>query len=778
MNTAKEHRPFALEDQLGEDFYLLAFQGHEEISRPFSFQMSLMSRRQDVLSHKPEEVIYQPANMRMFVGESGERFIKGYVNRFTREFEGNSPVTYRAEIVPWLWFLTQTSDCRIFEDMTIPEIIEEVFNSDPISSIAKFELQLQKDYPKLEYCVQFRETDFNFVTRLMEQAGIFYIFDHSGDGSNSDKMILCDDPMAYFEVQESPCTHRTSTSVSYSGVDEITEWEHRYEFIGGKWAHADHTFKDPYQNFESNSETKVDNPLKSTFKKYELYDGVSEFVDSKSAPQGSKQGKDLSKIRMGEEEHPFSRTYGAGLLRSFAAGGKFQLESRRSKADDGKTFAILSIQHSGNNPGFTTGADEGSRYSNTFTCIPDDTTYNPPRTTPKPTVAGIQSATVVGPPGEEIHTDEHARIKVLFHWARPENKDRKKPDTEISCWCRVAQASAGKKWGFLSIPRIGQEVIVDFLDGDPDRPLVVGSVYNSVQETAYKLPDEKARTYFKTNSTPGGDGFNELFFDDKADKERIFLHAQKDLDVRVLNDSRNRTFGNRSQIIGWEKDGKKGGSQWEMIYQDKEINVKRHQVEHIEGNETIMIGNGEAEDGGNLNIVIEKSLGVLIGKDGSELTNKGDSKTKIEGSNHITVDKDWMQKSNTLHTTVAGDFNTVAKAISTEAKMDMHTKAGKLMALDGGMEICLNAGMKLCLEAGVDISLKVGGNFININPGGVFIQGTLVNINSGGSAQSGSGVSVTNPTAPDPPAKEVPEAEPREPDMAHDEKTGFKSAPE
>lgn len=778
MNQAKEHRAFALEDSLGEDFFLLSYTGNEGISRLFNYQLSLVSRRED-LQHKPEELINKEAKLRFTYGDNEKRYIKGYINRFSSDYAPGTMAQFHAEMVPWLWFLTQTSDCRIFEDKTIPEIITDVFNSDPISSIAKFSTNLQKDYPKLEYCVQYRETDFNFVSRLMEEAGIFYFFDNSGDGSNSDKLILADNVQAYFDTAEKDTIQRTSSAGTHGYESEILDWEHRYEFVSGKWTHSDHTFKEPYENFEKNSETKISNKLSSDFKKYELYDHPGDFVDSKSSGQASSQSTELSKTRMGEEELPFDRVIATSDCTTFAPGGKFTFNSKRVPNDDGKTFAIISIQHTGSNASYTTGSDSGTEYSNTFTCVSEDSLYNPPRTTPKPSVAGIQTATVVGPDGEEIHTDEYARIKCLFHWARPKNKDRKKPDTEISCWVRVAQASAGKKWGFLSIPRIGQEVVVDFLDGNPDRPLVVGSVYNEIQKTAYNLPDDKAKTYFKTNSTPGGDGFNELFFDDKAEKERIFLHAQKDLDVRVRNDSRNRTYGNRSQIIGWEKDGDRGGSQREMIYQDKEINVKRHQIEHIEGNHQLMVGNGKEPSGGNLAIVIQKNVGILIGQEGSGLTNEGDSKTWIKGSQDVSVDNDWRQSSSSLHIGVDYDYNSKAGSnISTEAGMNLQSKAGMNMNYGAGMDLNIKAGMNVNIEASVSLSLKVGSNFININPGGVFIQGALVNINSGGSATSAADAQPTAPDEPVKPEQNVTKAKPTEPDMAHKEETGFKSAPD
>ncbi len=778
MNQAQDHRAFALEDSLGEDFFLLSFTGNEGISKLFDYQLSLVSRREN-LQHKPEEVINKEVKIRLTYGDNEKRYIKGYINRFSSDYQPGTMAEFRAEMVPWLWFLTQTSDCRIFEDKTIPEIIEEVFNSEPIKGIASFSPSLQKTYPKLEYCVQYRETDFNFVSRLMEEAGIFYFFDNSGDGSNSDKLILADNIQAYYDTAEKDALQRTTSAGTHGYESEIIDWEHRYEFVSGKWAHSDHTFKEPYENFERNSETKISNQLSSEFKKYELYNYPGDFVDSKSSGEAISQSTDLSKTRIGSEEISFDRVMATSDCTTFAPGGKFTFNSKRVPADDGKTFAITSIQHTGSNASYTTGSESGTEYSNTFTCVPEDSLFNPPRITPKPMVAGIQTATVVGPDGEEIHTDEYARIKCLFHWARPKNDDRKKPDTEISCWVRVAQASAGKKWGFLSIPRIGQEVVVDFLDGNPDRPLIVGSVYNEIQKTAYNLPDDKAKTYFKTNSTPGGDGFNELFFDDKAEKERIFLHAQKDLDVRVRNDSRNRTLGNRSQIIGREEDGKKSGYQREKVYQDKEINVKRHQIEHIEGNHQMMIGNGEEPSGGNLAIVIEKNVGILIGQEGSGLTNKGDSKTWIKGSQDISVDQDWRQSSNSLHISVDSDYNSKAGSnISTEASMDLQSKAGMNMNYGAGMDLNLKGGMNVNIEAGLSISLKVGGNFININPGGVFIQGTLVNINSGGSATSAAEAQPSSPDAPVKPEQNVEEAAPTEPDMAHTEETGFKSAPE
>jgi type VI secretion system secreted protein VgrG len=378
-------------------------------------------------------------------------------------------------------------------------------------------------------------------------------------------------------------------------------------------------------------------------------------------------------------------------------------------------------------------------YTNTFTCVPASVPYRPARITPKPVVSGIQTAVVVGPKGEEIHTDKYGRVKVHFHWDR---EGRKKKDDTISIWIRTAHNIAGNKWGFMAIPRIGQEVVVEFIEGDPDRPIITGCVYNADQMPHYDLPAEKTKTYIKTNSSKGGKGHNEIMFEDKADDERLYLHAQKNMDVRVLNDSKERIYGNRHQIIGWEKDGKKGGDQREMVWQDKHLKIKRNQIEHIEGNMELLIGKGEADDGGNLDIYIEKQKTETIGG-GFDLNVQGDLKEKVGGAHGLTV-------GGNLHQKVGGDF-----------------------AVESGPanEIHLKAGMKVIIEAGMQVSLKGPGGFINIGPSGVDIQGILVNINSGGSAGSGSGCSPASP-------KDAKEAAPTEPDQAHNSKSGMKSAPD
>jgi len=326
-------------------------------------------------------------------------------------------------------------------------------------------------------------------------------------------------------------------------------------------------------------------------------------------------------------------------------------------------------------------------------------------------------------------------VKVHFHWDREGKRDQ-----NTSCWIRCQQSIAGNKWGFLALPRIGQEVIVEFLDGDPDRPLITGSVYNAEQMPHYSMPDDKTKTYIKTNSTPGGEGHNELMFDDQAKAERVYIHAQRNMDVRVLNDSLTRVFGNRHEIIGWEKDGKKGGDQRELVYEDKHLTVKRHEFEHIEGNSQILIGEGEEKEGGNLDVVIEKQKSEMVGGD-SHLIIKGKHSEKVDGN------------------------------VSTEVGGNHHTKVGGNIAQEAGAmgEIHIKSGMKIILEAGMQLSIVGPGGFIDIGPAGVTIQGIMVKINSGGSKGKGGGCKPEKP-------KEAKKAKPAKPEIAHNSSSGTKSS--
>ena len=369
-------------------------------------------------------------------------------------------------------------------------------------------------------------------------------------------------------------------------------------------------------------------------------------------------------------------------------------------------------------------------YHNSFTCVPDSVVLRPARLTPKPVIHGSQTAVVVGPSGEEIYPDKYGRVKVQFFWDREGKKDDKS-----SCWIRCMMPSAGRNWGFMSIPRIGQEVVVSYLEGDPDRPLITGQVYNADQMPAYTLPDEKTKSYMKTNSSKGGDGHNELRFEDKQGSEQVYLHAQKDMDSRVEKDSREIILGDRHQI---DRQGRPAGDQRELIYKDKHLKIKGNQVEQTEGNFKMMVGNGAAGDGGNLDIVVEKKEAHSVGQGGLHLKVDGDVNEKFGGT------------------------------LSQNIAMNVQQKVGMAYAMQAGQTVYINGGMSVVIEGGMQLSLVVGGSYVSITPVGVDIFGPLVNINSGGSPGSGDPPQPTDPT-------EAQEANPAKPDEADKSKSGKKS---
>ena len=724
MALKQKNRLLGLKTPLGEDVLVLtAFSGDEEISGLFRFELEMIS---DDNSISAADIVGKNVTFSIDLPDGSPRLFNGFVSRFSAGNEEHGRREYRAEVVPWLWFLTRTSDCRIFQEKTVPEIIEQVFQDLGFSDYETS--QLKGEHPKRDYCAQYRETDFNFASRLMEEEGIFYFFKHE-EGKHT--LVMADQKGAYQDCGEKevdyPRDYRPRAI-----TDHITSWEHRYEFRTGKWSQTDYNFEDhparsektPAKLLMTNEQTAV---KLDKVDKYECYDYPGEY-------KNKGEGAAYTKIRMEEEEVAHDVVDAASTCRTFTPGGKFKVKSHRSSSEEGKTVVITSIRHAATEPtAYETGEPIAEDYSNTFTCIPDSVTFRPARTTPRPVIQGSQTAVVTGPAGEEIWPDKYGRVKVQFFWDREGERDE-----NTTCWVRCMQTSAGKGWGSMFIPRIGQEVVVSYLEGDPDRPLLTGVVYNADQMPGYPLPDEKTKSYIKTNSSKGGEGYNELRFEDKKGKEQIFTHAQRNMDTRVGASSMEAVGGDRHLIVGGEKDGKKSGDQREMVYQDKHLKVHRNQIEHIGGDMQLLVGGIEGD--GNQEIAI-----------------KGDKKELIGANDHLHVKADRNEKVDVNQSLTVGN--------------NQQEKVGMKHALEAGMEIHLKAGMKVVIEAGLQMTIKGPGGFVDIGPAGVTIQGTMVNINSGGAAGVGSG---SSPTAPEDPQ----EAAPTEPAPADNSKTGQKSAPD
>lgn len=696
-------------------FFLTSFSATESVSQLFSIQAEFLSLNLDLA---PKDIIGKPVTIEVAIknvgdrGDNEQRFFHGYINRFSKGSvsqhnagDGDESRGYTVEIVPWLWFLTQKAQSHIFfpdrEEKSIHDVVEDLLNRKAhVNNDWGFVQADELKSRMVKHCVQYRETDFNFLSRILEQYGAYYYFEH-GDGQH--KLVITTQPTTA-KVEDSNARFHPNEGHS------IHSWMHSFEFVTGNYEHADYNFETPLDGMKSSS-SKIGELVPSSVD-YEVYDYPGEFPDTGV-------GDSEARIRQEEEEVPHSTVRGSSGYHSFSTGKKFKLDFHPEKESQGELgeYMLTSIQHHASEPL----QDElGVEYSNSFTCIPAAVRYRPQRVTPKPIVSGVQTAVVTGPAGEEIYTDQYGRIKVCFHWDRKTREIRSSEGENCSCWVRVAQGMAGRKYGFMALPRINQEVVIEFEEGDPDRPLCVGSVYNQDQMPHYDPEEHKTRTSFKSNSSPGGDGFNEIFFEDKANEERLFIHAQKDHDQRIRN----------------------------------------HSTEHVGGNMHLIVGHDEADSGGEVEIKIEKSLKRLVGPDGIELVNEGDEKKETRGSQHLTVTQ---------------DLNSSAMNISEEAQMDVNSKAGMNYAIEGGMNVHVKAGMNLILESSLGVTMKAGGNSVVIGPSGVSItssalvtiNGSLVNINSGPGAPAGSGGGCS-PKAPQAPV----EANPNE---AHREKTGQKS---
>ncbi|MGJ8640762.1 MAG: type VI secretion system Vgr family protein [Opitutaceae bacterium] len=691
----QDNRDVAIGTPLGKDLLLFKrMSGMEAVSQPFEFKVQMVSTDPEI---KFEDLMGENVTVRLNHLESETpRFFNGIVADFCQLEPRHSLNEYEATIVPWLWFLKKVSDCRIFQQLSLPDILSDVFKA---HGFEDFELRLSETYPKLDYCVQYRETDFDFVSRLMEEVGIYYFFIHE-NGKHT--LVLADSTAAHDPCPEFDEMRYVGPTQNTVGSFDFVKWEMRKEVTTGGYSIRDFNFAEPKKMHLPDASNEFEHNL-SQFTQYE-YDGTYT-EDGGKEPKGKIQFENFAKTRLNAIQSTQTVAYGKTASRGLISGHTFGLEGCY-RPDQDRGHFILSAEHTIDVGDFySTGVQADEFYTVEIRAIPDDVEFHPIPKTPKPKVAGPQTAMVVGRSGEEIDTDQFGRVKVQFHWDR-----ESKADETSSCWIRVSQNWAGKKWGAFFIPRIGQEVIVDFLEGDPDRPIVTGRVYNGDAMPPYELPKEKTKSTIKSNSSKGGEGFNEIRFEDKKDDEQIFVHAEKDIDLRVLNDHR----------------------------------------EAIMGNMDLRVGTGEKGEGdvGNRSAWIEMNDQLLVLKDRLEM---------IEGEHHETTVGDNFQKTDgDQHLTVGGDNSIdVSGQISRKAGGDIQEKSGGNYAMDAGSAIHIKAGKTIVLEAGMQISLKVGGNFVDIGPAGVSIKGAMVLVNSGGAAGAGAGSSPKKPKAPSEPPEAV-----------------------
>ena len=601
QSYSQDHRLLAIDTPLGKDVLLLQeLSGHEGISRLFEYDLNLLAYDHNSISFT--DIVGQKVTITLHLPDGKPRYVNGYVSRFTQGATDERLFThYRAQVVPWLWFLTRQADCRIFQNLTPPDIISQVLN---LSSFKDFRLSLKGTYPKLEYCVQYRETSFNFVSRLMEEYGIFYYFDHTTQGKHT--LVLADQSSALPACPSSPISYETEVG-GLEDPEVINAWRAGQEVRTGKYAVTDYNFVTPSTSLLSTEPTVVSLPASQSLELFD-YPGLHTTKD---------EGDTVAKVRMQEEEAGHLVINGSGNCRGLVSGYTFELQNHY-RSDQNASYIVTEVRHfaSAGQSYTTAGGEGGETYSNDFTCIPSSITYRPPRLTPKPFVQGPQPALVVGKQGEEIWVDKYGRVIVQFYWDRQGQKNEKS-----SCWIRTSQPWAGGNWGAIWIPRIGQEVLVSFLEGDPDRPIITGRVYNAEQMPPYTLPDNQTRSTFMSRSSKdgGSSNYNELRFEDKKGSEQIFINAEKDMDLRVENDSR------------------------EFVGNDRSLIVKADQKEKVEGDQhTQVTGNRNEKIGQNMSLNVGQALNEKTGmkfahEAGQEIHLKAGMNVVIEAGLELTI---------------------------------------------------------------------------------------------------------------------------------------------
>ncbi|MBI3411156.1 MAG: type VI secretion system tip protein VgrG [Planctomycetes bacterium] len=591
-------RPLAVTTPLGPDVLLLVgFRGREEISKPFQYVLDLVASSRSEIPF--ERLMGQRMTVELRRPRGQSRYFSGIVSRFSQGHSDLEFTEYQAELVPDMWLLTKRHRSRIFQHLSVPDILRQVLQGLDVS------FQIRGDFQPRDYCAQYRESDFDFASRLMEEEGIYYFFLQNERGH---QLVLANTPQGHPDVPEMREVPFENTPRD-GQADCITAWQKVQELRSGKCELWDHCFELPRMHLDARKSIQDDVPVGRVNHKLtaglngklELYDypgGYAQRFDGIDRG-GGEHPEELRKIfednqrtvsiRMQQEAAAGIMIQGAGTCRQFLPGHKFSLVGHGHGDGD---YVLTKVQHLARQPGFRSDdRAEGFTYENTFSAIPYALPYRPARETPRPTIHGTQTATVVGPPGKESFVDKYGRVKVQLNWDREGRND-----ADSSCWIRVAQQWAGKVYGAFFWPRIGHEVVVAFEEGDPDRPIIIGSVYNAENTTPYLLPESAEIAGIVTQSTPGGNSeeYNELSFDDKKGNELIYMHAQKNFVREVENDDHLRVGNEQTIEI---KNGRK-----QTIHQgdDEKVLEKGSVRTKVTGSVVLQWGDNSTKRGGRL----------------------------------------------------------------------------------------------------------------------------------------------------------------------------------
>jgi type VI secretion system secreted protein VgrG len=630
------------------DLLLDAMDGSEGISEPFKF---LLHMRSQSTSLAAATIIGQPVTITMAVTGGPTRYFNGIVNRFVQTGQNVDFALYQAEVVPKLWLLTLSRNRKIYQAKSVTDIVKAVLGAAGVTFSAK----TTGTYAALDYCVQYDETDFDFISRLMEGAGIFYFFTFA-NGTHT--MVLADATSAHVACTGADKIRFVPQVDDMSPIDTVSRFEHEHRLVLKTATLSDHDYLNPSTSLLATSAGTL---------------GSGTDFEYPAGHLTASAGTNLAKIRVQANQVAAQTLRGDSFAYAFSAGTKFTLSGHFVTALN-TSFVLRRIHHTARD----------NLYSNSFEAFPATVPFRSQRSTPRPRAIGSETALVVGSKGEEIWTDKYGRIKVQFYWDR----DGKKTDTS-STWIRVAQPVAGKGFGALFLPRVGQEVVVSYLNGDPDRPIVTGAVYNGENSPPVTLPASQTQSSFKTRSSKSGTAGNELRFEDKKGSDQFYMHAQKDMVIAIENaltttittadETVTLTKGNRTVAL------KKGNDS---------LTVAGTRTKKVTGNETVtnsakythtVTGDYALKVNGKLTIsasggITFSSSGAVSMSAGTSLTNKAGTTLVNQAGTNLT------NKAGVNMTNQASVQMNNKGAMITSKASAMHTvEAGALLTLKGAL---------------------------------------------------------------------------------------------
>ncbi|MGI9419078.1 MAG: type VI secretion system Vgr family protein [Geminicoccaceae bacterium] len=682
------NRDVVVKTELGDAFTFRHMRGREAISDVFDFELELLSEDDGIAL---EDMLGKPINLTMQLENQSERYFHGYAAEFVYGGTDGSYARYFARVRPWLWFLSNTTDCRIFQNMSVPDIVKQIFSKYPNAS---YEFKVNQSYSPRVYCVQYDESDLDFVRRLLEEEGIFFFFEHQ-DGEH--KLLLGDDETVYLQrddYHEVPFFPRDDQARRER--DHLYDWQGMLSVRPGSFVQNSFDFEKP----KSDLLTRRSAPLPHDQAEGEVYCYPACYEET---DQGTKRAR----IRLEEYQASHKRMRGAGTVAGLGHGQKFKLTDY-PRSDQNDEYLVIAIDHEIWADAYRASASSGDEdpYLCAVDVQPASIPYRSPMVTPRPVVTGPQTAIVTGPSGEEIWTDKYGRVKVQFPWDREGKKDE-----NSSRWIRVSQAWAGTGFGGIHIPRIGQEVIIEFWAGNPDWPMVTGRVYDAANMPPYGLPGSATQSGIKSDSTKGGGGSNELRFEDKKGEEQVWIHAQKNEDIKVENDKTENVGHDETIGIAHDRTEEVGNNETLTVVVDRTRNVGKNEQVTVGSNQTVNVGQNRTDMvGANETRTVAMILAQNVGLHRNVAV--GGNQTEEVALNAI------LGVGQNRDTSVGqNDDLSVAKTRSTSIGDDDSLNVGKTITINAGDEITIVTG-KASINMKKDGTIRIAGKDITIDGSG------------------------------------------------------------